>query len=100
VANRVFVKTPYREEFEQRFRKRAGAIDKQAGFISMQILKPCSENTPYVVLTHWENESAFRQWVGSEDFQLAHQNPMSREAFEEGGGIEQYQVIIASDNSD
>lgn len=61
------------------------------------MLKPQSENTPYVVLSHWESEQAFQDWVGSDDFKVAHQYPMAKEAFLEGGGIEQYEVIIASD---
>jgi heme-degrading monooxygenase HmoA len=96
VANRVFVKQPYAEEFEQRFRSRAGQINQQPGFVSMEVLKPRSENTPYVVLTHWENEQAFQNWVGSEDFRHAHRNPMDKNAFLEGGGLEQYEVIVSS----
>ncbi len=96
VANRVFVKPEYSQEFEQRFRNRAGQINQQPGFVLLEILKPQSENTPYVVLTHWESEQAFRGWVGSEDFKVSHQNPMDKEAFLEGGGIEQYEVIITS----
>ncbi|MFK5985001.1 MAG: antibiotic biosynthesis monooxygenase [Pseudomonadota bacterium] len=96
VANRVFVTAEYINEFEQRFKKRAGQIDKQPGFVSMEVLKPKSENTPYVILTHWQNEAAFKNWVGGEDFKLAHQNPMPKEAFLEGGGIEQYEAIIAA----
>ena len=99
VANRVFVKPDYAAEFEQRFRRRAGQIDQQPGFVRMEILKPASVDTPYVVLTHWENEQAFRAWVGSEDFRLAHQHPMPKEAFADGGGIEQYDVVIAADNA-
>lgn len=96
VANRVFVKPDYAQEFEQRFRRRAGQIDRQPGFVRMEILKPRSAGTPYVVLTHWVDEQAFRDWVGSEDFRTAHQNPMPAEAFAEGGGLEQYEVIIDS----
>jgi len=96
VANRVFVKQQYTEEFEQRFKNRAGQINQQPGFVLMEILKPQSEETPYVVLTHWQSEQAFQNWVGSEDFKLAHQNPMSKDAFLEGGGIEQYEVVISS----
>ena len=96
VANRVFVKPEYASEFEQRFRRRAGQIDRQPGFVRMEILKPRSEDTPYVVLTHWADEQAFRDWVGSEDFRAAHQDPMPAEAFADGGGLEQYQVIIDS----
>jgi heme-degrading monooxygenase HmoA len=97
VANRVFVKAEYHQEFENRFRNRAGQINNQPGFLRMEILKPQSENTPYVVMTYWENEQVFRNWVGSDDFKLAHSSPMPAEAFSDGGGIEQYEVIITSD---
>ena len=96
VANRVFVKPAYTQEFEQRFENRSGQINQQPGFVLMEVLKPQSEKTPYVVLTHWQNEQAFNNWVGSDDFKLAHQNPMPKDAFVEGGGIEQYQVVISS----
>ena len=101
VANRVFVKQAYAGEFEQRFRDRSGQINQQPGFVRMEVLKPQSEKTPYVVLTHWESEQAFHCWVGSEDFKRAHQNPMNKDAFLDGGGLEQYEVIISSsgDNS-
>ena len=96
VANRVFLKQQYSQEFEQRFKNRASQINKQSGFELMEVLKPQSENTPYVVLTHWENEQVFQDWIGSEDFKVAHQNPMDKNAFLDGGGIEQYEVIISS----
>jgi len=95
-ANRVFVKEAYAGEFEQRFKNRSGQINQQAGFVLMEVLKPRSENTPYVVLTHWEDEEAFRNWVGSDDFKQAHQNPMAKEAFSQGGGLEQYEVVVSS----
>lgn len=98
VSNRVFVKQEYTEEFEQRFKNRAGQINQQPGFVLMEILKPQSKDTPYIVLTHWENEQAFQNWVGSEDFKIAHQNPMPQAAFQDGGGIEQHEVIICSTN--
>ena len=99
VANRVFLKPEFNDEFEKRFRERAGQIDKQIGFVSMQVLKPTSENTPYVILTHWQDEQAFKNWVGSDDFKIAHQNPMNKDAFLEGGGLEQFEVIISAESS-
>ena len=96
VANRVFVKPEYHQEFENRFRQRTGQINNQPGFVRMEILKPHSDDTPYVVMTHWENEQVFQNWVGSDDFKLAHSNPMPKDAFFDGGGIEQYEVIISS----
>lgn len=98
VANRVFVKPEFQQEFENRFRNRADQINSQPGFVRMEILKPLSDDTPYVVLTYWENEQAFKNWIGSDDFKLAHSNPMPKDAFLDGGGIEQYEVIISSPN--
>lgn len=96
VANRVFVKPEYADEFEKRFQKRAGQIDQQPGFVQMQVLAPRCEDTPYVVLTHWRDQQAFENWVGSDDFRLAHQNPMAKDAFLEGGGIERYEVVVST----
>jgi len=94
VTNRVFVHPQWQQEFEKRFQQRAGQIDKQAGFKRMQILKPVSADAPYVVYTEWENELAFKQWIGSDDFKLAHQNPMPEEAFTKKGSLEQHSIII------
>jgi len=97
VTNRIWVTEEYEADFEQRFQNRAGQIEKQPGFVRMQILKPTSENTPYVVLTTWESQDVFKQWIGSDDFKLAHKNPMPKEAFSKDGGLEQFEVIISTD---
>ena len=96
VANRIPITPEWQGEFENRFRKRAGEIDKQSGFISMQILKPISEDIPYVVLTSWQDENAFNEWIKSEDFKLAHQNPLPREAFTGKPVMEKHQVVIST----
>jgi heme-degrading monooxygenase HmoA len=62
----------------------------------MEVLKPKSDNTPYIVFTHWKDEEAFKKWVGSDDFKIAHKNPMSKDAFLDGGGLEQFEVIISA----
>lgn len=94
VTNRVPVTDAYAETFEQRFRQRAGQIDKQPGFVRMQILRPDSPGTPYLVQTTWQNRQAFEAWIGSDDFKLAHSNPMPKEAFDGEGGIEKFEIII------
>jgi heme-degrading monooxygenase HmoA len=97
VANRVPVADGWEDTFEERFRQRAGQIDEQPGFVRMQVLKPQSDDTPYVVLTTWEDKAAFEAWVGSDDFKLAHSNPMPREAFDGEGKLEMYEVIVAGE---
>ena len=96
VTNRVFVHPDWQQEFENRFEKRAGQIDKQPGFIRMNILRPCSDDCPYVVYTEWKSQSDFQNWVGSDDFKKAHQNPMPEEAFSQKGALEQHTIIITS----
>ena len=100
VTNRVFVHPDWQQEFELRFQKRAGQIDKQPGFIRMSILKPCSEESPYVVYTEWKSQSEFQNWIGSEDFKDAHKNPMPEEAFTEKGMLEQHTIIISAEASE
>jgi heme oxygenase (mycobilin-producing) len=98
VANRVPVAEGYRDMFEQRFRARAGQIEKQSGFVRMQVLQPAKEGLPYVVLTTWRDKAAFENWVGSEDFRTAHANPMPKEAFDGEGAIEMHEVIISAES--
>jgi heme oxygenase (mycobilin-producing) len=99
VANRVPVAEDYREMFEARFQARSGQIEKQPGFVRMQVLKPSGSETPYVVLTTWQDKSAFENWVGSDDFKQAHANPMPKEAFNGEGAIEMHEVIIQAEVS-
>lgn len=99
VANRVPVASGWEDTFEERFQKRTGQIDKQPGFFRMQILKPVSDASPYVVLTTWQDKASFDAWVGSEDFKLAHRNPMPKEAFDGEGKLEMHEVIINAESS-
>ncbi len=97
VSNRVFVRDQWCTEFEERFRRRAGEIDQQPGFVRMAIMRPAKAGAPYVVHTEWQDRAAFDGWVGSDDFRKAHANPMPKEAFADGGGIEMHEVIISTD---
>ncbi len=62
----------YRERFEFLFGSRARAIDLMPGFIDMHVLKPAKENDPYLVVSYWENEDAFKSWTQSEAFLEGH----------------------------
>jgi heme-degrading monooxygenase HmoA len=96
VTNRVPVANGYHEAFVERFRNRAGQVDKQPGLVSMQVLRPLSAETPFVVQTVWKNEAAFRNWVGSEDFKAAHRNPLPAEAYAGEAKMEQFEVVVTA----
>ncbi len=57
----------YAEQFEERFRNRAGAVDQMAGFIANQVLRPVNPGDPYVVLTYWHSRQDFEAWVRSDE---------------------------------
>jgi len=97
VANRVPVAALWREQFEERFRARADQIEKQPGFVRLQVLRPADADSPYVVLTTWRDKAAFEAWVGSEDFRLAHQHPLPKEAYTGEGRLEQHAVVIEAE---
>jgi heme-degrading monooxygenase HmoA len=96
VTNRVPVAAEWRERFEERFRKRAGQVDQQPGFVSMQVMRPEDDDSPYLVVTVWQDEQAFQNWVGSEDFKRAHQNPLPKEAYPGEGRMEKHRIVVSA----
>ncbi len=62
----------YRERFETLFGSRAHAIDTMPGFIEMHVLRPDTEGDNYLIVSYWENETAFKDWTKSEAFIEGH----------------------------
>jgi heme-degrading monooxygenase HmoA len=96
VTNRVPVAPAWRDQFEARFRARAGQVESQPGFVRMEVLRPQDETTPYVVETAWESRAAFDAWLESDDFKAAHANPLPKEAYDGEGRLESFDVIISA----
>ncbi len=94
--NRVYISADYAEQFEQRFRDRAGLVDKVPGFIRNMVLRPDSEDTPYVVMTLWETKEAFTGWVNSDAFRQAHSGRarFPDEAYPKPGKIETFETAL------
>ncbi len=95
VANRIYVKQEYAEAFEQRFRERAGLVDKMPGFISNQVLRPVNDGDPYVVFTVWNSRQDFLNWVRSDTFVKGHaqSGTMPKEAFSKSNVLEMHEVV-------
>ncbi|MCP4958256.1 MAG: antibiotic biosynthesis monooxygenase [Actinomycetia bacterium] len=61
------------ERIEQMFAKRLGTVDQEPGFLGFELLRPSGENERrYYVVTRWETDEAFDNWVNSENFQHGH----------------------------
>ena len=96
VMNRIPVNPAYQEQFEERFRTRAGEVDKMPGFVRNQVLRPDSAEEPYIVLTAWESKADFEAWVNSEAFRKGHarSGTLPKEAFLGQARLETYEIIL------
>lgn len=70
-VNAIVVPEENRAVFEERFAKRAGAVENQPGFEQFLLLRP-TNGDEYHVLTIWASEEAFQAWLTSDDFRAAH----------------------------
>jgi len=70
--NVLSVPAERREVLEGRFAARAGEVDDTPGFESFQLLRPTDESDRYFVVTQWETEQAFTDWMESRAFQRGH----------------------------
>jgi heme-degrading monooxygenase HmoA len=96
VMNRISINPDYADQFEERFRNRAGEVDKMQGFVRNQVLRPDNADDPYIVLTYWESKADFEAWVNSDAFQKGHarSGTLPPEAFRGHAKLESFEVIL------
>ena len=70
--NAIVVPPHAQERFEERFRGRAGEVEKTPGFEWFELLRPIEGTDQYLVYTRWESEEAYRSWESGQDFARAH----------------------------
>src|SRR5690606_6660823 len=92
----------YAAQFEENFRSRAGMVDKMAGFISNQVLRPIADAEPYIVLTMWRSRADFNAWVESDAVKKGHtlSSSLPKEAFSRPSHVELHEVIQDSTRPD
>ncbi|PUZ23881.1 Heme-degrading monooxygenase HmoA [Chitinophaga costaii] len=62
----------FRTRFEELFATRAHAIDSMPGFINMHVLRPEDTESPYLIVSYWETETSFKDWMKSDAFVQGH----------------------------
>ncbi len=102
VMNRIFVNPDFAEQFEERFRSRAGLVDEMPGFVSNQVLRPVMPGDPYIVLTLWESRAHFEGWTNSEAFKQGHarSGTLPKEAYTGQNKLEVHEVVTDSSRPD
>ncbi len=99
VMNRIPVNEPFRDEFEESFRKRQGLVDQSPGFVRNLVLRPVDDSSDYhVVLTLWESKADFEAWTRSESFVRAHEQARQtpREMYAGRNVLEMFEVVSDS----
>ncbi|WP_105318463.1 antibiotic biosynthesis monooxygenase family protein [Thermus tenuipuniceus] len=99
VMNRIPVKPEYADRFEEAFRTRARLVDRMPGFIRNLVLRPKTPGDPYVVMTFWESEAAFRAWTESPEFREGHARSgiLPKEAFLGPSKLETFTAFLDSE---
>jgi len=97
--NRFTIDPNHWEDFENRFKQRAGLVDDEPGFIRNAVLRPSDDSSKqHIVMTLWESRKAFMAWTKSESFRKAHakagQTP--KEWFVGPTTLEMFKAIIDS----
>ena len=77
VMNCVTVDPERAQDFEQAFMARERLLDQAPGFRRFELLRR-DRGAEYVVLTTWESEQHFRDWVRSDLFKRAHRRDGQR----------------------
>jgi len=71
-VNAISVPPDKQARFEERFRGRAGEVEKTPGFEWFELLRPLEGNDQYLVYTRWRSEEDYRAWESSQDFARSH----------------------------
>lgn len=98
VNNRIPVNPEHAAAFEKTFSERAGQVDGMPGFVAFQLLRPQSEDQPYVVMTTWQSRAHYEAWVNSDEFKQGHaaSSTLPRETFLGRPTLETFEVIQAT----
>jgi len=71
-VNRITVESPAEaDRVVEAFRHRAGKVDLQPGFLSLEVWRE-EEGTEVMVATRWATKEQFSAWVNGPAFQEAH----------------------------
>lgn len=61
--NQLTVDPANAAELEARFAARKKSVAQEPGFLGFELLRPTGHNTDYFVVTRWEDDESFNNWV-------------------------------------
>jgi heme-degrading monooxygenase HmoA len=96
VMNRFYVKPEYATQFEAQIQNRPRQVDRQPGFVRVQLLRPSNPDDPYIVLTVWNTRQDFEAWVKADTFTVQHAGPrtLANNIFTRPNQLETFEVLL------
>jgi heme-degrading monooxygenase HmoA len=88
------------EALEERFRARAGEVEKMPGFLGFELLRPTAGESRYFVYTRWETEEAFRAWIESPAFGRGHaarEGAPAQAPVGTGSSLLEFEVVLSAE---
>jgi len=82
-------------ELEKRFAARLGAVDSEPGFLGFQLLRPVKGDERYFVVTQWETEEDFQNWMGGRAKE-AHSGERAKPVGT-GSDLLEFEVVLSSE---
>jgi heme-degrading monooxygenase HmoA len=69
----IFVAAEGREALEAAFAERLGAVDSWPGFRGLQVWADAADGCKYVMVSWWDSQASFSDYMASEDHRRSHQ---------------------------
>ena len=70
-------------------------MDGVEGFISLYVMRPSKANSPYVIMSFWETDKAYKAWMQSDSFRNSHAGMADLEgAFTAPPSLELHNVVM------
>jgi heme-degrading monooxygenase HmoA len=86
---------------EDRFARRAGSVERAAGFQRFELLRPVEGTDSYLVYTRWASRQDFEAWTESQSFAAGHGQASGRSSGERpaatGSTIWSFEVVQVAD---
>lgn len=93
VINRLPVKEGAADQVVERFVNSRGNVQGFPGFVSMEVLHS-EAGDEVLVITRWQDKSAFDSWVGSDAFKRAHSRSGGGELLRGHPQMSTYEIAV------
>ena len=93
VASELAVEAAGSEALERAFGDRLGEVESHPGFVRLEVWRDVQREGAYLMVTWWDDEPAFRSYMGSKSHKVSHARIPTEPAKARGVGVRRYTVV-------